>query len=81
MCAGFDESECRSSRANLAYTDRDIAAQRKQAARLAAAAADPLSQAPLRDRAAAQAARIQAVIDRHDRSRATEAAPGQETTT
>lgn len=33
-----DESECRSSCANLAYTDRDIAVQRKQAARLAAAA-------------------------------------------
>ena len=75
-----DESECRSSCANLAYTDRDIAVQREHAARLAAAAADPLSPAPLRDRAAAQAARVQAVLDRHDRSRTSEPAPGQETT-
>lgn len=76
-----DESECRSSCTNLAYTDRDIAAQRKHAARLAAAAADPLSPAPLRDRATAQAARVQGIIDRHDCSRAADAAQEQETTT
>ena len=73
-----DESECRSSCSNLAYTDRDIAVQREQAARLGAAAAAPLSPPPLRDRAAAQAARVRAVIDRHDRSRAADPAPGQE---
>jgi hypothetical protein len=52
-----DESECRSTCTNLAYTDRDIIAQRERARRLAAAAADRLAPAPLRDRAAAQAAR------------------------
>ena len=76
-----EPSECQSSCRNLAYTDRDIAVQRKQAGRLAAAAADPLSPAPLRDRAAAQAARVQAVIDRHDRSRGTDPTPEQETAT
>jgi hypothetical protein len=76
-----DESECRNSCSNLTYTDRDIAVQREHAARLAAAAADPLSPAPLRDRAAAQAARVQAIIDRHDRSRSTDPAPGQEAIT
>jgi hypothetical protein len=75
-----DESECRSSCANLAFTDRDIAAQREQAARLAAAAADPLSPVPLRDRAAAQTARVRTIIERHDRSRAADPAPGQEAT-
>jgi len=64
-----DESECRSSCTNLAYTDRDIQAQRERVGRLAAAAADPLAPAPLRDRAAAQGARAQAVIDCHEKSR------------
>ena len=69
-----DESECRSSCTNLAYTDRGIQAQRERAARLAAAAADPLAPAPLRDRAAAQATRAQAIIDRHEQSRPAEVA-------
>jgi hypothetical protein len=66
---GPDDSECRSTCTNLAYTDRGIAAQRERAARPAAAAADPLSPSPLRDRAAQQAARAQAIIDRHKSSR------------
>jgi integrase len=64
-----EPSECQSSCRNLVYTDRDIAAQRERADRLTTAAADPAAPAPLRDRAAAQAAHAQAIIDRHDRSR------------
>jgi hypothetical protein len=72
-----DDSECRVSCVNLAYTDRDI---RQLAARLAALedhAGDPLAPRPLRDRAAAQAAVISAVIARHDQDRP-QNAPGRE---
>lgn len=72
---GPDDSECRSTCVNLAYTDRDIASLRERTVRLAAAAADPLAPAPLRDRAAAQAARAQAIIDRHESSRPAAAEP------
>jgi hypothetical protein len=75
-----EPSECQSSCRNLAWTGRDITAQRERAARLAAAAGDPLAPAPLRDRAAARAAQAQAVIDRHDRSRSTDTAAEHETT-
>lgn len=64
-----DESDCRSSCTNLAYTDRDIQMQREHAARLATAAPDPLAPAPLRDRVATQASRAKAIIDRHEPSR------------
>jgi hypothetical protein len=73
---GPDDSECRSTCANLVYTDRDIATLRERVAHLAAAAADPLAPAPLRDRATAQAARAQDVISRHESSRPAAAAPG-----
>lgn len=66
-----DDTECRSARVNLAYTDRDI---RQLAGRLAVLedrAGDTLAPRPLRDRAAAQAAGIRAVIARHAQ------APGQ----
>jgi hypothetical protein len=66
---GPDESDCRSTCQNLAYTDRDVNHLRASLAGLDAAAADPLAPRPLRDRAAAQATRIRAVIDRHDASR------------
>lgn len=64
-----DESECRSTCLNLAYTDRDIEQQRRRLGILRTQVADPLAPAPRRDRAAAQAAQIQAIIDRHDRTR------------
>jgi hypothetical protein len=73
---GPDDSECRGTCANLAYTDRDIASLRERVTRLAAAAADPLAPAPLRDRAAAQAAGAQDVIDRHEGSRPAAVAGG-----
>ncbi len=75
-----EPAECQSSCRNLAWTDRDIAAQRERAALLATAADDPLAPKPLRDRAAAQAAQAQAIIDRHDRSRGTDMVPEQEAT-
>lgn len=72
--AGPDESECRSSCTNLAFTDRDIA-QRKQTLRdWEASASNPLAPQPLRDRAAAQAERITSLIHRHEQNR-TEGAP------
>jgi integrase len=64
-----DDAECRTSCVNLAYTDRDI---RQLAARLAVLedrADDMLAPQPLRDRAAAQAAGVRAVIARHDQAR------------
>ena len=59
------EAECQSTCQNLAYTDRDITQLRERLAVLQAAAGDPLAPLPLRDRAAAQAARVRAVLDRH----------------
>jgi hypothetical protein len=64
-----EPSECRSSCRNLAYTDRDVSAAHHRLARLRQAAASPLTPRPLRDRAAGQAARLQAVIDRHQATR------------
>ncbi|MFC9243688.1 hypothetical protein ACFT7S_06425 [Streptomyces sp. NPDC057136] len=60
-----DESECRSSCANLAYTDRDIEDVQRRRERHRADAADPLAPKPRRDRAAAQAAQLSGIIDRH----------------
>jgi hypothetical protein len=66
---GPDESDCRSTCQNLAYTDRDVTQLRARLAGLDAAAADPLAPRPLRDRAAEQANRIRAVTERHDACR------------
>ncbi len=64
-----EQSECRSSCANLAYTDRDIARLRDRHKAVSAAATDPLAPRPLRDRAEAIADQIVAIIDRHEQSR------------
>jgi hypothetical protein len=72
---GPDETECRTTCPNLAYTDRDIDHQRQRLDQLRIAAADPLAPHPRRDRAAAQAAQTQAIIDRHDQTRP---APGDD---
>ncbi|MFD9654844.1 hypothetical protein [Streptomyces mirabilis] len=60
-----DESECRSSCANLAYTDSDIEHVQRRRERHQADAVDPLAPRPRRDRAAAQAAQLSGIIDRH----------------
>ncbi|WP_055469080.1 hypothetical protein [Streptomyces ardesiacus] len=62
---GPNEGECRLSCANLAYTDRNIAVQRRLQKQWEAAAADPLSPRPLRDRAAALAESSQAIVAAH----------------
>ncbi len=64
--AGPNESECRSSCTNLAFTDRDIAHRKQDLHVLRSTAADPLAPLPLRDRAAAQAERVAALIQRHE---------------
>ncbi|GAA2882034.1 site-specific integrase [Streptomyces mexicanus] len=66
---GPDESLCRSTCANLAYTDRDIAQHRTRLPVLMAEARDPMTPRPRRDRAAAQANQILAVIEQHETSR------------
>ncbi|MGW6361967.1 hypothetical protein ACWFR5_44070 [Streptomyces sp. NPDC055092] len=63
---GPDEPLCRTTRTNLAYTDRDIENKKRELARHEAAAADPLSPRPLRDREAAKAAQARAVIASHE---------------
>lgn len=62
---GPHEAECQSGCVNLAYTDRDIARQSERLNVLDAAADDPMTPAPLRDRARAQAEQIRAVLTRH----------------
>ena len=64
-----DESECRTTCSNLAYTDRDITNLHDRLTVLNTAAADPLAPRPLRDRAAAQATHAREIIERHKRSR------------
>lgn len=64
-----EQSECRSSCANLAYTDRDVSQLRDRCRALTAASADQLAPQPLRDRAAAIVEQLQAVIDRHEMTR------------
>ncbi|MFD7498156.1 hypothetical protein ACFV8T_38540 [Streptomyces sp. NPDC059832] len=66
---GPDEAFCRSTCANLAYTDRDITGHRSRLSVLEREASDPMTPGPRRDRAAAQAERIRAVIGRHEASR------------
>jgi hypothetical protein len=67
-----DESECRSSCANLAYTDRDIAGLQQELVILQPDAADPLAPEPRQDRAADQAAQHPTIIERHLSHGATE---------
>lgn len=62
-----DEADCRSACPNLAYTDRNIEEQRARAHHWEAAAADPLAPRPIRDRAAALAARAHAIVQQHER--------------
>ncbi|MFD7017667.1 hypothetical protein [Streptomyces sp. NPDC059928] len=71
-----DESECRSSCAHLAYTDRDIEDVQRRRERHRADAADPLAPKPRRDRAAAQAAQLSGIIDRHQLHGAPDAEEG-----
>ena len=69
------EAECQSGCVNLAYTDRDIQQLHERAAALDATAADPLSPAPLRDRARSQAEQSRRVIARHETSTMTDNTP------
>lgn len=64
-----DESECRTTCQNLAWTDRDISQLRHRLAVLEASAADPLAPRPLRDRTAAQASQVRDIIGRHQATR------------
>jgi hypothetical protein len=64
-----DESRCRPTCQNLAYTDRDVQQLRDRLARLKARVADPLSPRPLRDRVADQVAAICRVIELHETTR------------
>ncbi|MCX5327915.1 MULTISPECIES: hypothetical protein [unclassified Streptomyces] len=66
---GPDESLCRGTCVNLAYTDRDIAEHRTRLHVLVAEARDPMTPRPRRDRAAAQADQILAVLEQHETSR------------
>ncbi|MFF6829074.1 site-specific integrase [Streptomyces longwoodensis] len=66
---GPDASLCRSTCVNLAYTDRDIAEHRTRLAVLKVEARDPMTPHPRRDRAAAQADQILAIIEQHETSR------------
>ncbi|MCQ8195350.1 hypothetical protein [Streptomyces rugosispiralis] len=62
---GPNVGECRSSCANIVYIDRNIAVQRRLHTQWEAAAADPLSPRPLRDRAAALAESCRVIIAAH----------------
>ena len=62
-----DESECRTSCTNLAYTDRDIEDVTRRLVAHQAGAADLLAPKPRRDRSAAQAEQLSQIIDRHHR--------------
>jgi integrase len=64
-----EQSECRNSCPNLAYTDRDIAQLQDRRKAVSAAATDQLAPQPLRDRAGAIAEQLTAVIDRHQQTR------------
>jgi integrase len=74
-----DESECRSTCQNLAYTDRDIHQLRERLTVLDASATDLLAPRPLRDRAAAQADQARKIIQRHKQSCQTDSVEPQGT--
>ena len=71
-----DESQCRSSCTNLAYTDRDIEEVERRLEAHQAGAADPLAPKPRRDRSAAQAEQLSQIIDRHRGHRVADAGKG-----
>ncbi|TDC21434.1 hypothetical protein E1265_18040 [Streptomyces sp. 8K308] len=64
-----DETECRSACTNLSHTDRHLHHLHQQLPVLEARAGDVMAPRPLRDRAAAQAQAVRAIIDRHEHSR------------
>jgi len=64
-----DTIEVNTSDAETTRTDRDIRQLAGRLAVLEERACDPLAPRPLRDRAAAQAVGIRAVIGRHDHAR------------
>jgi hypothetical protein len=64
-----DTSEVDTSVADTTRTDRNIAEQHVRARGWEAAAVDPLTPRPIRDRAAAHATRARAIIERHERER------------
>jgi integrase len=66
---GPEESECVSTCANLAYTDRDIARLQDRHQAMTAAATDPLAPKPLRERTSLIAGQLQVIIDRHEQTR------------
>ncbi|WP_461037440.1 hypothetical protein [Streptomyces mayteni] len=68
---GPEESECRPTCQNLAYTDRDIDALHDRLARHEATARDPLAPRPRRERAQAQIQHTRGIIDQHQASRPT----------
>jgi len=65
---GPDESECRSTCVNLAFTDRNIAEKRVQLAIWDVSARDPLSPGPMRDRAEVIADGLRREITAHEAS-------------
>lgn len=64
-----DQDDCRPACRNLAYTDRDIAALRQQAAELESLLGDFLAPSPRNQRARAELDRVRALIGNHIRSR------------
>ena len=64
-----DTTEVNTSAAETTRTDRDIGVLTRRLQLLEQGAADPLAPRPLRDRSAAQASRLRAIIDRHQLTR------------
>jgi integrase len=73
-----EQSECRNSCTNLAYTDRDMAQLHDRHQVLTAAATNSLAPQPLRDRARAIADQLDAIIDRHEQTRPSSAGDVQQ---
>lgn len=65
---GPDQTHCRGSCVNLAYTDRDIDQLNARIASLDISAGDSLAPQPIRDRARIQAAHARTIINEHSRS-------------
>lgn len=64
-----DLEDCRPGCANIARTDGNIAHIRWRAAELEAIVADPLSPEPRRERERHELARLQDILEQHDRTR------------
>ncbi|WP_071289748.1 hypothetical protein [Mycolicibacterium llatzerense] len=62
-----DQDDCRPSCHNIAYTDRDISQLRIAAAGIGDIINDSLAPSPRHQRASAELARLQQIIDDHDR--------------